>query len=162
MFNCFRFSRRTCKNICNAIIYVFDTQIYKLGIFSTGGIIELVDAIKVLGGGTDLTLPLRAMVNNDIEADRLILISDNQINYFYSGVGNTCQYWANIYRRSINPNLWVHAIDLAGYGTQQFIGARTNIIAGWNEKILEFISLAEQGIDAQIKRIENYGKEVGD
>ena len=67
-----------------------------------------------------------------------------------------CQPLADEYRRKINKDFWVHAIDLQGYGTQQFVGAKTNIIAGWSEKLLEFINLAEQGIDTQVKAIENY------
>ena len=42
------------------------------------------------------------------------------------------------------------------YGTQQFIGGRTNIIAGWSEKILEFIMIAEAGVDTLRKRINEY------
>jgi hypothetical protein len=45
---------------------------------------------------------------------------------------------------------------LAGYGTQQFFGGKTNIIAGWSEKILDFILLAEEGTGSLIKRIERY------
>lgn len=81
------------------------------------------------------------------------MISDNEIN---SGYSYTCQGLADRYRRQTNPNLWVHAVDLMGYGTQQFVGARTNIIAGWSEKVLEFIQLAEEGIDTQVKKIENF------
>ena len=51
--------------------------------------------------------------------------------------------------------MWVHAVDLQGYGTQQFIDGKTNIIAGWSEKVLEFILLAENGVDLLIKRIES-------
>lgn len=89
------------------------------------------------------------------------MLSDNEINYGYTNSGwnihgITCQSLADKYRNEINKDLWIHAIDLQGYGTQQFIGGKTNIIAGWSEKILEFINLAEQGIDTQVKRIENY------
>ena len=43
-----------------------------------------------------------------------------------------------------------------GYGTQQFAGPKTNIIAGWSEKIFDFILLAEQGEGTLEKTIENY------
>lgn len=56
----------------------------------------------------------------------------------------------------INPDVWVHAIDMQGYGTQQFTGENVNIIAGWNEKVLDFIYQAEQGIDTLINKIEGY------
>ena len=53
-------------------------------------------------------------------------------------------------------DLWVHAIDLQGYGTQQFHGAKTNIIAGWSEKVFEFIRLAEEGEGSLEKTIAAY------
>lgn len=142
------------SHICeNAIVYSFDTNIRKIQVTSRGGIIQTAQSIPANGGGTDITLPIRVMINDRIKADRLIILSDNEINRGYEW---TCQKFADTYRREINPNLWVHAVDLQGYGTQQFIGARTNIIAGWSEQILEFISIAESGIDTQINRVQNY------
>lgn len=148
--------------ICDEyVVCTFNTRLDKVTFTSRGGIIETSLSIPVNGGGTDLTLPLKGMLKDSLKADRLIMLSDNEINrgYVYGGWYNryeTCQSLADNYRKTINKDLWVHAIDLQGYGTQQFIGGKTNIIAGWNERVLEFISLAEQGIDTQVKRIENY------
>ena len=148
------------SKICDEyIVYTFDTSIRKVTFASRGGIIETALQLPVLGGGTNIRLPLIEMLNNHIKADRLIMLSDNEINSSWSDgywVSQPCQTLADKYRREINPDLWVHAIDLQGYGTQQFIGKNTNIIAGWSEKVLEFINLAEDGVDSQIKRIENY------
>lgn len=143
----------------NAIVYTFDTSIKKIAVSNRGGIISTAQHIPNQGGGTDLRLPLVVMLRDNIKADRLIMISDNEINSSWWGGGGyarTCQSLADKYRATINKDLWVHAIDLMGYGTQQFIGNRTNIIAGWNEKVLEFIALAEEGIETQVKRIEEY------
>lgn len=147
--------------ICDdVIIYNFDRRIEKLTYSSKGGIIEKALSIRNLGGGTDITLPLGEMVDKGIQADRLIILSDNEINGNWNSRGwyntSTCQTYADRYRNTINKDLWVHAIDLQGYGTQQFIGKNTNILAGWSERLLEFINLAEQGIDNQVKYIENY------
>lgn len=49
-----------------------------------------------------------------------------------------------------------HAVDLQGYGTQQFSGPHTNIISGWSEKVFDFILLAEQGEGNLEKRIAEY------
>ena len=43
-----------------------------------------------------------------------------------------------------------------GYGTQQFAGPKTNIIAGWSEKVLNFILLAEQGGESLEQAIAAY------
>lgn len=150
------------SKICEEyIIYIFDTILRKVTVTSHSGIIQTALSIPVNGGGTNLSLPLYEMVTKNIKADRLIMLSDNELNcgyvngsWYYRSV--TPQTLADKYRNTINKDLWVHAIDLQGYGTQQFIGGKTNIITGWSEKVLEFISLAEQGIETQVKRIENY------
>lgn len=137
------------NHICNETITVaFDTDLYMCNLPTVGGIISNARRIHVNGGGTDITLPFKYLLNNDIVVDRIIILSDNQINsgWDYSGWRNSvpCQSYADQYKQDINPDVWVHAIDMQGYGTQQFRGKNTNFIAGWSEKVLEFISLAER------------------
>jgi hypothetical protein len=138
------------------IVFAFDTSINKVSIATNDGILSTVNRIHAQWGGTNIKLPLMKMLSDGIKADRLIILSDNEINSGWNGYKSTCQSLADRYRKEINPNLWVHAIDLQGYGTQQFIGSKTNIIAGWSERTLEFINLAEAGINTQVKDIENY------
>lgn len=151
--------------ICdNAIVYTFNNSLEKQAISTRSGIIETAMKIPFNGGGTNLTLPLQEMINKKIHADRLIMLSDNEINdtgsswYGARSYKDTCEKLASEYRKKVNPELWTHAIDLQGYGTQQFDGARTNIIAGWSEKVLDFISLAETDRAKQVEMIENYGE----
>lgn len=66
------------------------------------------------------------------------------------------QALADAYRNRTGNDIWVHAIDLQGYGTQQFHGKKTNIISGWSEKVFAFIALAEQGEGNLEKTIEQY------
>ena len=72
------------------------------------------------------------------------------------GGGDVCQKYVDEYKSKINPKVWVHAIDMQGYGTQQFKGDKVNIIAGWNEKVLDFIYQAEKGIGSLRREVENY------
>lgn len=157
-------SAKICDDV---IVYNFDTQIQKLHYTNRNGIISTAMAIQTLGGGTNIALPLEKMLDENIQADRLIMLSDNEINSSWNGASyggwwgltttvKPCQPLADEYRAKFNKDFWVHAIDLQGYGTQQFVGSKTNIIAGWSEKLLEFINLAESGIDNQVKAIENY------
>lgn len=141
---------KLCEEV---IIYKFDTKITKVDFSTKDRILKSVKQLWADGGGTNIALPIQEMIDNKIEADRLIIFSDNEINY---GFKSTCQSLIDEYRKNINPELWVHAIDLLGYGTQQFCGKNTNIIAGWSEQILEFINTAEQGIATQVQKIENY------
>ncbi|MCL1795128.1 MAG: TROVE domain-containing protein [Oscillospiraceae bacterium] len=140
--------------ICEESIFMtFDTKLYTPAVSTKGGILSQVRSIPAQGGGTDMELPFRHLSEQKIKVDRTIILSDNQCNYPYNG--KTIQFYADEYKKNINSDVWVHSIDLLGYGTQQFAGPKTNIISGWAEKLLEFIALAESGLDALVKRIEN-------
>ena len=109
------------------------------------------------GGGTNMYLPFEYMIQKRVRADRIIILSDTECNYENRYVERkTVQSLADQYRRASKRDIWVHAIDLMGYGTQQFRGDRTNIIAGWSEKVFEFIMLAEQGAGTLENRISGY------
>lgn len=116
------------------------------------------------GGGTDLSLPMKYALLDDRGADihpfdRVIYISDNECNtrsWYSSGLSQTIQGLVDQYRIKYNPDFWVHGIDLQGYGTQQFCGKNFNLIAGWSDKVLGFIPLAEAGISTLVDTIEAY------
>lgn len=141
------------NQICaDSIFYTFDTEIQKFPLSTRTAILSTAMNHEHWGGGTNMELPMKEIIENRINADRLIILSDNECN---RGV-ETIQTLADKYRRQINPDFWVHAIDLQGYGTQQFHGPKTNLITGWSEKVLQFILLAEEGEDSLMKRIANY------
>jgi len=148
--------------ICEeTITKTFDNFLYTCNLSTQNGIIANADSIKVNGGGTDITLPLQYLLDKKIFVDRIIILSDNEINRVYtysmgSGQPNTCQALVERYKKWVNPNVWVHAIDMQGYGTQQFKGRNVNIIAGWSERVFDFIYSVEQGMDSLIERIANY------
>lgn len=143
------------NKICdNSIFYTFDGVIRKHAIPRRCNILHSVATARCPGGCTDMHLPFVQMMADNIKADRIIFLSDNQCN---AGYGNrTVQALADEYRKKTGIDIWVHAIDLQGYGTQQFHGNKTNVIAGWSEKVFDFINLAEQGEGALEKTIEQY------
>lgn len=104
------------------------------------------------GGGTDMSLPLVYALDEvtDKPFDRVIYFSDNENNMQQ----RTMQGLADKYRRDKNPNFWVHAVDLQGYGTQQFCGEKFNLIAGWDESVWSFINMAEKGFGSLVDSIE--------
>lgn len=144
------------SKICErSYFYTFDTRIRKEAVSSKSAILEKVSH-SYCGGGTRMSLPFEKMIADGIKADRVIIISDNECNVSAVWSGKPVQVLADEYRQFSGNNIWVHAIDLQGYGTQQFHGAKTNIIAGWSEKVLDFIRLAEQGEGTLEKTIEQY------
>lgn len=142
-----------------SLVLKFDDQLYSCTMPTSNGIISNALAISVDGGGTNIALPLNYILEHNLEFDRMILLSDNEINSQFAGRGwkALCQSLVAKYRKEINKNFWVHAIDLLGYGTQQFAGEKTNIIAGWSEGILGFINIVESGLGDLITTIEEYG-----
>ena len=145
------------NKICdNSIFYTFNNEIKKYPLSTRNGILYTTTNSRC-GGGTNMYLPFQKMLNDQIRADRVIILSDNECNSsgsFYTR--RTVQSLADEYRKKTGNDIWVHAIDLQGYGTQQFHGAKTNMIAGWSEKVFEFIRLAEQGEGTLEKTIEQY------
>lgn len=143
-------ANRICEN---AIVYTFDNSIRKLNVSHRTGILYAAVSSARANGGTCMDLPFRAMISDRVNADRVIIISDNECNSPFRG---TVQSYADSYRRTTGRNIWVHAIDIMGYGTQQFAGPRTNIIAGWSDKVFDFIGIAEEGTSNIIRTVSEY------
>lgn len=147
-------ANRICEN---AILYTFDTSIKKYDVSHRNAILYTTIHSAMHGGGTNMSLPFEKMMRDRVNCDRVIVLSDNEVNSGYSWYSHkTVQALADEYRRTTGNDIWVHAIDLQGYGTQQFAGAKTNIIAGWSEKVFDFILLAEQGEGTLEKAIAAY------
>lgn len=143
------------NKICeNSIFYTFDTAIKKHPVSRRNGVLYTTIHSASCGGGTRMRLPFVAMIQEKINADRVIVISDNECNRGYWS--KPVQSLADEYRKLTGNDIWVHAIDLQGYGTQQFHGKKTNVIAGWSEKVFSFIKLAEQGEGNLERTIEQY------
>lgn len=124
-------------------------------------ILAICEKNAFAGGGTDLSLPMRFALEEDPSRslkpfDRVIYFSDNECNHSSRGIVATVQGLADAYRRDYNPEFWVHGVDLQGYGSQQFCGKRFNLIAGWSERVLPFINLAEKGMSSLVEEIEKY------
>lgn len=142
------------NKICdNSIFYTFDGNIEKYSFSKRSGILSTCTYQARCGGCTRMELPFNEMIKNKINADRVIVLSDNECN---GGWSRPIQTIADEYRRITGNDIWVHAIDLQGYGTQQFYGKKTNVIAGWSEKVFDFIKLAEQGEGSLEKTIAEY------
>lgn len=159
----------------DTVFLTFDTQVYPQAVSTKSGILSQVRNIQVQGGGTAIYKPIEYLADKKIKVDRIILLSDNEANVFnasYYTVESTrlgyfnrnaikqgsAQVWVNLYRRDVNENVWIHAVDLQGYGTTQFNphDKRVNYIAGWSEKLLQFIQLAESGVTTLVDTVRKF------
>lgn len=140
----------------------FDSVLRQKNFSSRNGILATVSNMGNSGGATHMYLVfdhLHRLGSNKF--DRVIILSDNQAygqlsgeGYSWYGGSTDVIHLLSKCRRD-NPNLWVHSIDIEGQGTAQFApDKRNNFMFGWSEKMLEFISLAEQSEDTMIKKIE--------
>lgn len=96
-----------------------------------------------------------------IRVDRVIFLSDMQAwdssrHAFWGGSSaETVQRALTHYRKHVNPDVWVHSVDLAGYGTSSFApDNRLAQYAGWSERLFEFIPQVESGGEGLMAAIE--------
>ncbi len=108
-----------------------------------------------VGHSTNAYLAVRQMIRESIKVDRIVLLSDEQLWDSNRSGGNFAEEVAT-YRKTINPDVWIHSIDLAGYGTTPISirDKRVALYAGWSEKILSILSQTEAGTGGMIKDIE--------
>lgn len=143
------------NKICDdSITTTFHTSCKPCVLNPKNGVINNAKSVRIDGGGTDMMCAIEYLIDNNIKVDRIIIFSDNEVN----SRKNVVQSIFNVYRSQINPNCWLHAIDLEGYGTVQFNehDKHVNLIAGWSEKLLQFIPMVEKGANGIVKEIEDY------
>lgn len=102
------------------------------------------------------------LVNKKIVVDRIIIFTDMQLYNAatsFNDYQNPCNITRTIcdqYIREINPKVWVHFVNLAGYGySPLLVQGRVTMISGFSENILKLIVALEQGESSMIKAIEN-------
>ena len=94
------------------------------------------------------------LMASGFDADRVIVLSDSEVNSPFRGTTQTIQCKLDEYREQVGHDVWCHAIDLMGYGTQQFLGPQVNVMGGWSEQVLHFLALAESGFGGLVEEIE--------
>lgn len=143
-----------------SIVGIYGTNFNTVVLSTRSGILANKEKItregNRVGHSTNAYLGLEYLIKNKINVDRIVNLSDMQCYGGYSWGGPDLQTLLNKYKREINPKVWMHSIDLAGYGTTKVQGDRVNLIAGWSDKVLEYISLVEQGEGDLLERIRNY------
>ena len=163
------------SRICeDSIVMTFDTNLKRQDLPSKNGIIANAKSLGLTWGGTAIGLPLVELLDNDIFVDRIIIISDSEVNRCVDrkiqycdddnkkmGQPISCQELFELYRKYVNKDVILHGVDLQGYGTTQFRGKNEFLISGWNEKIFDFIHLEEEGFGNLVKVVELYNEVSG-
>lgn len=120
------------------------------------------------GWSTNAYRCLQWLRENNHHVDRIILLSDMQCyddgsfedRYAaYAGTfGASLARELQLYRSQVNPNVFVHSVDLAGYGTSQFAPdcPKVALWAGWSERVLEAMTLFEEDSHQAVARIAGW------
>ena len=109
---------------------------------------------KGVGHNTNAWKAIDYLNRQKLKVDRVILFSDEQC-YDDRGYGESLAAQWQKYRSAVNPKAIMYSIDLAGYGTSQFPqDANVCLLAGWSDRVLQFIPAYEQK-ESVLKHIES-------
>ena len=94
-----------------------------------------------------------------IKVDRIVIFSDMQCydseNRYRGTAEKSLISEFKKYKRNVNSNVRLFSINLAGYGLAQFQQDEPNValIAGWSDKVFDFIKLFESDKKQAVDRI---------
>lgn len=125
----------------NADVILYDTSIKEFKFLRQEPILTLSQRIQkeAMGGGTETSLVFQYAYNSNKKYDRIIILSDNESWVEYRGVNDYQKQY-----RQINPNVYVYAIDIQGYGTKDISGEKVYHLTGWSEKMFDFMKWIEK------------------
>lgn len=123
-------------------IYSWDT---KLQIIKTRskGILDIFDRIHhANGGGTDMSIPIRHLVDSKIKKDVVIVITDNEHWY---GDHTFMEEWKE-YKQNVNKNAKCVVIEVVGYGDSQVeaeFAQKYDVytVYGWSDVVFRYIEM---------------------
>lgn len=129
----------------NSITAVFSDRVENVNLSSRNGILNNTNILLEHNhqGGTT-TSKCFDLLNQKV--DRIIILTDEQnySNPYYYGSGDLKSAFRR-YKSRVDANPYLYHIDLAGYGTASIPQnePKTCMIAGWSDRILEYISVFE-------------------
>lgn len=126
-----------------------------------GRIIESMNQLMRhnIGSSTNAWLCLDYLNQHKTKVKRWVCLSDCQCYNSYSankGAESVASLWRK-YKERINPNAFMYSIDLAGYGTSMVPedDPGTCLLAGWSDRVLEFVPMFETTGQTLVSRIES-------
>lgn len=154
----------------NALASVFGTTFATVPMNKNDGVLtntkKMFQVGEHVGYSTNAFLALQWLNQQKLNVDRIMIFSDMQCYSthganrwgYYSAEGQSLAEQFLQYKRTINPNVKLYSFDLTGYGTIQFPQEDPNVIllAGWSDRVLEFIHKYESFGTQMISEIENY------
>lgn len=146
------FGATLLKANTEADVMLYDTEVQHPILSSRLPVIDLAQKIQTAagGGGTMTSLVFTESLSKKKVYDRIIIISDNE-----SWSDEAVQPYYEAYKRRLDSNPFVYAIDIQGYGTTDITGGRVKHLTGWAGRLLDFVAQAEKG-ETLIEYVTNY------
>ena len=143
----------------SCVVYAFSNDAERVPVMAGATVLDTMRLFNGHGGCTNMESVFLTAALERVDVDRMVFLSDYEVNSGYSlRSGKQClQVNLEAYRRAVGHRVWLHAVDLAGYGTTQFGGVDTTFTAGWSEKVLTFMAMAEEGtgsLEAAVEAVE--------
>lgn len=144
------FGAAILKSNVDADFVLFNGSRYEYSGSSRVPILDMVESIRrQVSGGTNTGV---VFMTSKVY-DRVIILSDNE-SWQTTYVGTTQQAYED-YKRVTGADPFVYAVDIEGYGTRDMKGGKVFHLAGFSDKVLDFIGAIEQG-DSFVDFIKNY------
>lgn len=135
------FAATLAKANKDADIVLIDTDKYEFNVSSRLPVVDFVEKMKKFGGGgTEMSLAFKTSK----VYDRIIILSDNE-SWNEGSWGGSVQSAFTDYKNRTGADPYVFAIDIQGYGTKDVTGRNVFHLAGFSDRLLDFIVLAEKG-----------------
>lgn len=160
-----KMERRNVANLMQAIFKaqngesitsVFGTEFHVVNVRPGSGVIENCERFKSTQTGwcTNGHLAIQYLIREKVVVDRIVVLTDGQLWDIIDS--REFKNSIDLYRQTINPDCWVHIINLAGYGDAVFPrgSPQVSLISGWTDRIFEFMAAVESGAGTLVKQIE--------
>lgn len=133
-------------------LILYDTNLKEIKFLRNEPVLTLAEKIQkeAMGGGTQTSLVYKyafeRLREGNLKYERIIILSDNES--WVEGLGyssfryDSVQDYFTAYRKE--NDCFVYAIDIQGYGTKDIGGNRVFHLAGWSEKMFDFMKWIEK------------------
>lgn len=134
----------------NVTIYAFADRTKEVGFSDADSVMAIVERIKKtsVGSSTYAHLPIQVVSALNQKFDRIIILSDMQC--YTSNVWDyndtvKLDEAVKLYRNKVNHDVFIHSIDLHGYGTAVVDpkDKKVQLLGGWSENIFKLIESFE-------------------
>lgn len=142
-----------------SVILPFHTNVVKVKLNARDSVMTNTQKLIALpGGGTNCAAALKHLNDNDMKADAIIFVSDNEswasmgrsaLAYRYSGGTDMSAEWAAFKKR--NPKAKMVCIDIQPYAHAQVQDSKDVLnVGGFNDRVFDIVSLFLKGqLDGQ-------------